>query len=674
MQAHETILKPFLEGTRQYVIPLFQRSYSWNSNNWKILWNDLYALYSEGKNRKHFLGAFVSMPIDMTPSGVTKYLLIDGQQRITTIFLILAAIRDLAKDNDENLSDQINELYLINKFAKETNKYKLFPSQTDREQYISIINNRANLDENNNIVKAYRYFRHKLESKQDTGQSIDLNKFQNILLEEIMVVDIVLDRDENPYLIFESLNAKGEPLTQADLVRNFILMCITDTADQELAYHDFWLPMQNTLGNELTLFIWRYLIKDSTSGKFIRQNEIYDEVKQRLIGANSIKVIDFLMDMHTFSNYYQRLLNPDNEINLNIRKHLKRINRWDIKTIYPFLLNLYRDYEAKRVSSVDFCKILEHIESFVVRRSFCRISNNALNKIFLALYKSVDPNDYVNSVAMELLRRDWPGDSMFRNYWDEMEIYNSGTEKCRHILESLEERMTSNNEPVDLSNDQITIEHIMPQTLNEEWEQQLGEKAESIHETYLHTIGNLTLTGRNSEMGNISFSEKRRFLQQSNFALNKDVVTNIIWSDVTIRKRAGFLFTVALQIWPHPGGRDVQLDGQPGQQSNPTGRKPTGYMLFGTEHPVDTWRQMLLNVLGELAETHGNDFTIKATKVNTNRRTHISTQPDNMIAPLKIYGSPLYVEGNQSSRSVLWLINELLLALGDSREDFEAYW
>jgi len=405
MKAHETILQPVLEGTKQYVIPLFQRPYSWKYNNWKTLWEDLLSVYSSDNQRKHFLGALVSMPIDMTPAGVNKYLLIDGQQRITTLFLILAAIRDLsALAGERKLADQINESYLINKWAEGTNLLKLFPSQTDRDEFSKIMHHKEIIDSSNNsVVKAYRYFYNRLQGSDLMGLEINLQKMHTTLVQEIMVVNIVLDKEENPYLIFESLNAKGEPLTQADLVRNYLLMRITDTGEQEVAYRDFWLPMQNSLGNELTYFIWRYLIKDATSAKVIRLDEIYDEVKAILSKANSSKVIDLLMDMHTFSGYYLILLEPKKyEQNNEIKKRLARLNRWDVKTTYPLLLNIYRDYKENQISANDFCGVLDIIESYIIRRAFCRFPTNALNKYFTGLYKSFELNDPIK-YTLELL-------------------------------------------------------------------------------------------------------------------------------------------------------------------------------------------------------------------------------------------------------------------------------
>ncbi len=676
MNAHETILQPVLEGTKQFIIPLFQRTYSWKSDNWKTLWDDLLSLYSVESTRKHFLGTLVSMPVDMTPAGVNKFLLIDGQQRITTLFLILAAIRDIAIErNEKDLSGQINELYLTNKWAEGTNILKLYPSQTDREQFARIIRKKDDLDNNNNVVKAFRYFKNRLEGKDPFGNLIDLKRIHNILVQEIMVVNIVLDKDENPYLIFESLNAKGEPLTQADLVRNYILMRITNSEEQEVAYRDFWLPMQNALGGELTGFIWRYLIKDINLAKVIRLDEIYDEIKEILVNAKPPKVVDLLMDLHTFSEYYLALINPDDyEPNKEIQNRLKRLNRWDVKTTYPFLLNVYRDYKENKISRQAFCDLLEILESYVVRRSFCRIPTNALNKIFLNLYKSIDPNNPVKSISEDLLQHEWPDDTAFLDSWLYFPIYLSGTAKCRLILESLENAMMINKEPVDLSNTQISIEHVMPQTLNEEWEQLLGEKASEIYDTYLHTIGNLTLTGSNADLGNRPLIEKKKIYVQSNFALNKDLATAIIWGEFIIKQRAQKLGKLAIAIWKHPIEVTKVLENGSEHNQDPTGKKPTGFSLFGVDYHVDSWREMLLTALGEIAARHGIDFEEKAVQVKTSRRVHIARQFDNMITPMRVPGSELWVEANQSSRGVLWVINQTLAVLGDKEEDFEAYW
>jgi len=262
-------------------------------------------------------------------------------------------------------------------------------------------------------------------------------------------------------------------------------------------------------------------------------------------------------------------------------------------------------------------------------------------------------------------------DYTFLDAWNRFPIYLSGTSKCRLILESLEEKLAVNKEPVNLLNPQISIEHIMPQTLNEEWEQLLGENVLDVHDKYLHTIGNLTLTGSNSDLGNKPLLEKKKIFEKSNFALNKDLAELIIWSEQLIEQRAKKLGKLAVQIWKHPGVFE-ELDSEGAAIKDPTGIKPTGFSLYGVEYQVDNWRAMLITALGEIALRHGERFEEIAVQVKTNKRTHIAREPDNLITPIKIPGSKLWVEANQSSRRILWIISQTIELMGDKEECFRS--
>jgi len=671
MEAKEFTLQPILEGEKQYVIPLFQRSYSWKQNRWQTLWNDLLDIYEANDNREHFMGAIVSMPIELKPAGVNKLLLIDGQQRLTTFFLILAAMRDLARKENQTLSYQIEELYLINKFGSELNQLKLLPSQSDRITFRELILGKIPNDIHNPIYVAYSYFRKKLLGNDNHGNNLDLNRILLILKQQIVIVSIVLNKEENPYLIFESLNAKGEPLTQADLVRNYILMRINDSEEQEIAYKDFWVPMQNKLGDELSNFLWRYLNKD---GVFIRLNSIYDAIKRKLAKKNSNEVVDFLMEMDTYSKYYLRLINPENEPEPEISIRLKRLNSWEVKTAYPFLLNIYYEYTQKHINTNDFCVILDMIESFVIRRFFCRIPTNILNTLFISLYNSLDKDNLIKSIETELLNQNWPNDVGFLSGFERFPIYSSGTKKCRLILDSLEEALTKNKEPVDLKYPSISIEHIMPQTLNESWENTLGNEAVNTHSIYLHTIGNLTLTGLNEPMGNSPFHKKRNTFEKSNFSLNQNLSKQTNWNAEQIISRANELGKTAINIWKHPGGNEVNEVGRSFSLTDPTGFKPNNFTLFGSLYSVETWREMLLLVLKILAKNHEDEIISKVVLIKTNHRPNLSLSPDGLVTPINIEGSKLWVEANQSSKSVLRVIRQVLEALGYREDDFSAKW
>lgn len=664
MDAHETKLQLLLEGTKQYVIPLFQRVYCWQKSDWNELWRDLLDIYDFNSSHEHFMGAIVTLPVNLQPHGVNKFVLIDGQQRLTTVFVILAAIRDLVIGDE--LSEKINELYLINKFGKKINRLKLLPTVADKEVFQSIIAGQ-DVSGDSLLVDVYRFFKRKLRGDDEQGNPIDLNRMHDVIMEQLTFVSVVLGTNDSPYRIFHSLNGTGVPLTQADLVRNHFFMHIPDPDEQEVAFHDLWLPMQQKLGVELTNFMWRYITKDGTS---IRQNRIYDEMRARTEGKNQAQVIDILSDMHTFSDYYLRLIDPDQEANLQIRRRLKRINRWEIKTAYPFLLNIFDEYENERLSGEQFCQILDMIESFVIRRFFCRVPTNALNKYFIALYNSLDENNIIGSMRKYLLARKWSTDNEFLAGWERLPIYASGLEKSRHILESLEEAISTNNEPVDTTHSRITREHILPQELTEVWETMLGRDATNIHAMYLHTIGNLTLTGMNESMGNKPYEEKKKVFANSGFALNKYFEQCTVWDSEAIQERAGELGKVALQIWQRPFVEAV-VDKQ---SDDPTGHKPTGFSLFGDEYSALSWRDVLLDVCGLLAERHGETFASKVIHVGSSRRQYISNTDDGMIAPMQIEGTQLWVEANQSAKSIISIVKQVLRACGYDEREFNVDW
>lgn len=668
MKASETKLQPVLEGSKQYFIPLFQRHYSWKKQHWETLWNDLIEVYEARDVREHFLGAIVTMPVDMQPHGVAKFLLIDGQQRLTTLFILLAALRDSAAKQEyaTKLPEQISEQYLINKWEEGFNAYKLLPTQSDREVFFHVLDN--TVSGTSRIAQAYRYFMRELQGHDEQGKPYDLQRLLDVLVQRFVVVSIVLAKDENPYLIFESLNAKGQPLTQADLVRNFLFMQIDDPAEQSLAYKELWHPIELDLEDGLTDFLWRYLTKD---GAFVRQGSIYEAIKSKLTNLpGTRRVVDELSDMHTYAGYYKRLVDPESEPNEAIRLRLLRLNRWEVKTSYPFLLALYHDFATRAITVEEFCEVLDTIESYVVRRFFCRVPTNALNRIFIGLNRLVDRDNLVASVQRELLVRNWPADELFTDGLLNFPIYSSGTQKTRHILESLETKLTLNNEPVDIGHPRITIEHIMPQTLNEAWEQELGGHAAETYERYLHSLGNLTLTGMNEPMGNAPFPVKRVTFRESNFALNHFVAEQEGWDQAVIISRAVLLASLAKRIWRRPDVAEIS-----DQQEDPTGRKPTRFRLLGEDYYVQTWREMFLKGTEVLVNHHGvTEFMKRTANVVGSKRRYVAYSSEGMTSALPLGDTGLWVETNLGSRGILSILNHLLVACGHEESEFEAYW
>jgi hypothetical protein len=438
------------------------------------------ALYTADDRREHFLGAIVTILQEMTPNGTSKVLLIDGQQRLTTLLILLAALRDMAKERGNELAIQIEKLYLFNEFETGLEFFRLLPSEGDQKVFFALMNGDL-VNDNHQLSQAHEYFINRIQSKKD-GKMYDLRRLRDIIISNLIVVSIVLEADENPYRIFESLNYKGEPLTQADLIRNYFFMRIS-LERHKTVYKEYWLPMQQRFAHShrdlLGQFMWRYLLKDGT---FVRRGDVYAEFKKRLDLVADDQLITALQELARFAEYHECLLDSAKEESKGLREGLGRLNRWDVTTSYPFLLNVYKDYREDRISAEEFCQIIDTIESFVIRRTFCRIPTNELNRLFISLYRQLDRNDLVSSLCKALRQRRWPTDKEFVRGWETFPIYMSGHEKARLVLETLE-KAYKHKESIDTS--KLQIEHVMPQMLTPEWRQTLGRNADKVHSTYL---------------------------------------------------------------------------------------------------------------------------------------------------------------------------------------------
>lgn len=560
MKASETSLWNLLEGTKQFQIPLFQRAYSWKKENWETLWEDLMSLYNDEVKGFYFLGPIVTQSVPGTAEGISPFIVIDGQQRLTTLTIILAALRNYLKKSAQEMSDQVYELYLINKYQKDEDLYKILPTQDDREVYKSIIQSKAPRDikKEGQIYEAYKFFEGKFK-KPDPDEDIFLEygKFKTIILERLVLVNITSDDRDNPYLIFESLNNKGEELTQADLVRNYIFMKLPPEERNEV-YKSEWLPLQDRFkanqkkeyAEELTNAFWFYLRKD---GEAVSQKEVYKAVK-KLFDDSKLGTKAELQKLIQFTNYYQRLNSPDQEPEPRLKLWFNRLLRLDFTTCHIFLLNIYYDYEEKRLSLEDFDKILRYLESYFVRRWLAGVPTKVLGTVFNNLYTQVkdkNPDNLISGVRTVLISFEgnqvWPDDDAFRQGIIKQTVYSSSSSnRGKLILESLEESLSK--ERVDPQN--LTIEHIMPQRLTKEWQKMLGENYSNVQKKWLHTLGNLTLTGYNSELSNKPFEEKLRHLRSSNVTLNQYFRNLDVWNEEAFQSRAEYLADIAIKVWP----------------------------------------------------------------------------------------------------------------------------
>lgn len=598
MQAKETKLQDIIEGTKQYVIPLFQRTYSWTTKEWDVLWKDLVELSESDNPRTHFIGSIVSMPTVSVPEGVAKYLLIDGQQRLTTIFIILALLRNKAKENGNKIfADEINNTLLVNPYKTGEDYSKLMPTQVDRPAYNAIINEEG-LQDNSQLTSAYVYFSKKLRQYQYPHEQL-----KKIITSYFSVVSIVLNADDNPHLVFESLNAKGRPLTQADLIRNYFFMRI-QVSMQEEAYDSYWQPMQYMLADNLTDYIRHYLMRD---GNVIKQADVYNALKDSVTIANATT---YLKELYKYSHYYQRLLRPEHEPNATIHKYISRLNRIEVTTAYPFLLNIYGEYDDNKITQSEFVEILKVLENYLIRRSICGIPTNQLNKIFPVVYPQLQEyyqGHYVDGLKYILQSKGYPKDNEFYLRFKEAKLYGGGDRlnRTKLILESIEEH-NKHREEVPFNN--LTVEHVMPQTLSEWWQNHLGNDWEETHELYVHTIGNLTLTAYNSELSNDNFDNKKRIYSDSHLELNKYFSNVASWTRVDIEQRSDAIVNLALSIWPYFGKDNSTSVANRGV----TGTSPRQLTIFGQIYPVAYWRDVLIITFNVIAEFEPEKFDLLA--------------------------------------------------------------
>ncbi len=593
MKASETNFQTLIEGTKQYIVPLFQRTYSWDKKQWLDLLSDLNDLYENESTNTHFIGSIVTMPTLSKPESVTPYLLIDGQQRLTTIFILLILLRDIAKADGKKLADKIQNTLLTNQYVDGLEHFKLLPTQQDRDAFLGLINEKEISQKNSSIIDCYNFFKKGI-------RQLDAEKLNQVIANRLSVVSIVLESDDNPYIVFESLNAKGRSLTQADLIRNYFFMKI-DLNQQEMIYHDYWLPMQEALGENLTEFMRHYLASD---GVIVKKDEVYlvlkstvDKHKDALAELNRIK---------QFSNFYDKIINPDKENNTAIYTNLARLRRLDFTVLYPFLLNCYFDYEQNQLSASEFVEILKILENFLIRRLVCNIATFGLNKIFPVLYNNAvkTSENLVDGVKLQLEDLKYPKDAKFREELIKAELY-SGGDRTKLMLETLECYFGHNEAPSFVK---AEIEHIMPQTLTTDWKNQLGDDWQQQHDLYLHTLGNLTLTAYNSELSNKSYSAKKSYFKQSNFSLNDYFESIETWDSAAIEKRAEHLADIALKTWAYFGSSNQIIS----DENSVTGTKPRLLVILGDKLAVKSWKDVYLTLLNWIADYEPEVFILLA--------------------------------------------------------------
>jgi alkylated DNA nucleotide flippase Atl1 len=575
MKAGQTTLKPLIEGQKQYRVPIFQRAYVWDGPEVLQLWEDMTVQYRAMRpaapgeaapptRSTHFLGSFVLAPLASPARGVTPYVIVDGQQRLTTLFLALAALRDVQAKTDPGAWNRSNQLYLRNEFAEGLDRYKLLPAQLDREAFFACIDGTAPENGAGRIFDAYHFFRGRLTRNfPDDDEPLDLVDMERVIIERLAVVEITVEADDNPHRIFESLNATGVGLTQADLLRNYLFMLLPTRAQE--VYEGVWLPMERELGSENLEGLARVDLQ--RRGIDATKDDVYRLHRQRLEGVvgGEDDVVAEIRDLAVRAQHYRRLIDPAQEEHPAVRASLQRLQRWGAQTTYPLLMHVYDLVDRKLATKDDLARVLEYIESFLVRRQIAQVPTNQLNRLFVDMIGQLPADKPVAEAIRDALsgeRRYWPTDEQIRDAVRTKWFYYSGRWDQRKLIFERIEQSYRHLEPVDFSAAKLTIEHVMPQTLSDEWRDALrdqGADPEQARDEFLHTLGNLTLTGYNAQLSNDVFARKQQIYQSSNLQMNRSIAEASTWGPAEILARAAELSERIVAIWPAPvpGARGV---------------------------------------------------------------------------------------------------------------------
>ncbi|GAA8850043.1 DUF262 and DUF1524 domain-containing protein [Helicobacter pylori] len=546
MKADVTTLLKFIEDNQknQLVIPIYQRVYSWEKEQCKQLWDDIIKIGGNDKMDRHFIG-FILYMLDGIKHSKNLLFIVDGQQRLTTITLLLIALRDHWSDKRKEIEDH----YLINSDKDSDKKFRLILSESDKDTLLSLIDKdrRKPSEPSSKIVENFKLFEEWVSKNTDKLETI----FKG--LEKLMIVEIALDKDkkDDPQLIFESMNSKGMELTQTDLIRNYIVM-ETEIEKQEGFYNKYWRAMEEDFKQNEKLFdkfVRHYLtIKTREIPNINKVYVAFKDYRQK----EGIGIEDLLKDLQKYCGYFCQIAFKK-ETDKDLNKALGFLVDLEMDVIYPLLLELYSDYSDGVLSKADFIPIIALIESYICRRAVCGFGTNSLNKVFPSFTKHIQKDEYFKSLEVHFgsltEKQRFPNNDEFKDCFITIDFYNF---KKRNIFF---ERLENFDRKERVYTHEYTTEHIMPQTLTEEWGRDLGENFQEIHNKYLNTIGNLTKTGYNSEYSDKSFKEKQgmeKGFKNSPLRLNQSLRDLESFGEKEIEKRANDLADWALKIWTYP--------------------------------------------------------------------------------------------------------------------------
>lgn len=568
MDATKGNIYAILNGNKQFLIPVYQRYYSWETEQCSRLWNDIVDMQKKNKVG-HFVGSIVNIAEQAMPTGVQKYMIIDGQQRLTTLSLLMIALRDYAEEHSKDgviNARRIDNMLLKNEYEDGDERYKLLLTETDRDLLIDLIEKKPiNELGLSRILSNYRFFASKIANME--LQPEDIYK----AIGKLQIVNITLDRNaDDAQAIFESLNSTGKELSESDLIRNYVLMGL-EPSEQRYVYEHMWRPME---------LFFDYKKQDSIMDRFFRDyltmktthipkiNQVYKDFKAYHLNCEFSTIREFCADLLIYATYYTDMVFQRNSKPI-LKSLYSDIGDLRMEVVFPFLLKAHGDCAAGIITEDNLIEIIKMCISYVFRRSICDIPTNSLNKTFATLRNEIKVDDYMNSIKAFFVLRDnykeFPDDEKFEKAFVSRDIYNMRSRNF--ILSHLEN--FKNKAPITIEN--YTIEHIMPQNSNprDEWKTMLGPNWKEIQKTYLHTIGNLTLTAYNSEMSDKPFIDPSNSsnskmdmiggFKESALRLNAYIVKLTEWNEQHIKERAKQLADEAKRIWEYPEISDSDL-------------------------------------------------------------------------------------------------------------------
>ena len=631
MKGYAKPLHEFIEGHKiQFVIPVYQRNYDWLIDNCDQLFSDLVKL-SRSNRCSHFFGSIVTSSADSSYNR----LVIDGQQRLTTIsLLLLAGIKAVKAGaieiSEESKIDEAYEVFLKAKFCNSERKIKLVPIENDRIAYDKIFNEEDSFDEDSKVTRNYRHFYDLLTRKP---QALSFDQLLDAI-ERLQIISIELDSDDDAQLIFESLNSTGLALTEADKIRNYLLMSLTPE-EQHMCFKNYWQKIELATENQPTKFLRDYLTIQQQLQRPVRQSNIYYEWKKYMDGHERKEELVKMLD---YAHYYQQVT----EAKLSTAKlseKMRHICNIETDVTNVFFIQFLKYASANNLSEDEIFKVIDLVENYLARRIVCNMPGNALTQVFCALHKDVLKsieeyssanvelgNSYSDILAYHIMRRDGnyqlPRDMQFVESIKTRDAYHMLKPFQIFLFERLENSVHGeyNDVATDMKKKDATIEHIMPQTLNGDWKAMLGDNFEEIQDKYLHTFANLTLTGINSELSNKAFEIKRDGktigkeiypgYKNSKYRLTKSVTLCNKWTETELQNRCNEIVATFLRLYPLPQTTFKPLPKPVDEASldeetfSPTNRNLKGFRLFGNEYNETTWKGMLLQVVKLVMERY----------------------------------------------------------------------